>query len=108
MGLGRFTAAVMWVINEVFVSSLSNSDESILLCEQDEKTGIFLLSEIEIAGNFGKWDRIIKHNENIFVRTLSKLKRLTIFFSLSPSEVLWHQYGSCSTGVGGKFIIIDK
>lgn len=83
MGLGKFTAAVMWVIREVF-----NGNDS-LLCSPDEKSGRFLLNEIELAGNFGKWDSRIHRRKGYIGRVAENLGRLTTFFSLSPSEVLW-------------------
>lgn len=86
MGLERFVSAVMWVIKEVFIP---NSSGVILLCNPDEKVGRFLLEEIEIAGNFGKWDRRFNYKGNHIRRALANLNRLCSFFSLSPSEVLW-------------------
>ena len=83
MGLGKFTAAVMWVIREVF-----NGNES-LLCSPDEKSGRFLLNEIELAGNFGKWDSRIHRRKGYIGKVVGNLGRLTTFISLSPSEVLW-------------------
>lgn len=83
MGLGKFTAAVMWVIREVFKGN------DFLLCSPDEKSGRFLLNEIELAGNFGKWDSRIHRRKGYIGRVAENLGRLTTFFSLSPSEVLW-------------------
>ena len=91
MGLGKFTAAVMWVIREVFLpSSQSLTDDSdFLLCSPDEKSGRFLLNEIELAGNFGKWDKRLHRRKGYVGRVVENLGRLATFFSLSPSEVLW-------------------
>lgn len=91
MGLGKFTAAVMWVIREVFIPSQQpqTEDNDILLCHPDEKSGSFLLNEIELAGNFGQWDCRIHRRKGYFGMVAGKLVRLTRFFSLSPSEVLW-------------------
>ena len=91
MGLGEFTAAVMWVIREVFLpSSQSRTDDNdFLLCSPDEKSGRFLLNEIEIAGNFGKWDKRLHRRKGYVGRLVDNLSRLTTFFSLSPSEVIW-------------------
>ena len=83
LGLGKFTAAVMWVIREAF-----NGNDS-LLCSPDEKSGRFLLNDIELAGNFGKWDSRIHRRKGDIGRVVENLGRLTTFFSLSPSEVLW-------------------
>lgn len=93
MGLGKFTAAVMWVIGEVFLPSpqfpTETDGDDFLLCSPDEKAGRFLLDEIEIAGNFGKWDERIHRGEGSVGRIVGILGRLATFFSISPSEVLW-------------------
>lgn len=91
MGLGKFTAAVMWVIREVFLPSSQSltDDDDFLLCNPDEKSGRFLLSEIELAGNFGKWDKRLHRRKGYVGRLVDNLSRLTTFFSLSPSEVIW-------------------
>ena len=91
MGLGKFAAAVMWVIREVFLPSSQSltDDDDFLLCNPDEKSGRFLLSEIELAGNFGKWDKRLHRRKGYVGRLVDNLSRLTTFFSLSPSEVIW-------------------
>lgn len=87
MRLSRFTAALMWVIQSVF--GTSQSDNQFLLCEPDEIYGRFLLNEIEIGGNFGKWDKRIAKRRKVFGRISGNIVRLFSFISLSPSEVLW-------------------
>lgn len=91
LGLGKFTAAVMWVIERVFLPSHQSRTESedYLLCSPDAKSGRFLLNEIELAGNFGKWDSRIHRRKGYIGRVVENLGRLTTFFSLSPSEVIW-------------------
>lgn len=91
MGLGKFTAAVMWVIREVCLplSQSLTDDDDFLLCSPDEKSGRFLLNEIELAGNFGKWDKRLHRRKGYLGRVVENLSRLATFFSLSPSEVLW-------------------
>ena len=91
MGLGKFTAAVMCVIREVFLPSSQSltDDNDFLLCSPDEKSGRFLLNEIELAGNFGKWDKRLHRRKGYVGRVVENLNRLATFFSLSPSEVLW-------------------
>ena len=91
MGLGKFTAAVMWVIREVFMPSSQSQTEGndFLLFSPDEKSGRFLLDEIEISGNFGKWDKRLHQKKGYVGKLVKNLARLTTFYSLSPSEVLW-------------------
>ena len=50
-GMKRFVGAVMYVLRIVF-----DIDETLLLCESNNKEGDFLLDEIMRGGNFGKYD----------------------------------------------------
>ena len=82
----RFTAAVMWVLQQVY-----GMDRRYLLTEPDEREGRFLLDEIMLAGNFGHYDKRFqrKENENTLHRALRKMKRNFRFVTNYPSEVLW-------------------
>ena len=82
----RFTAAVMWVLQQVY-----GMDSRYLLTEPDEREGRFLLDEIMLAGNFGHYDKRFqrKENENTLHRALRKMKRNFRFVTNYPSEVLW-------------------
>lgn len=51
LGVKRFVAAVMYVLQEVFGLS-----EQLMLCAPNERDGQFLLNEILQAGNFGQHD----------------------------------------------------
>ena len=82
----RFTAAVMWVLQQV-----CGMDSRYLLTEPDEREGRFLLNEIMLAGNFGHYDERIKRVANesalrVFVRRVMRNFR---FVRSYPSEVLW-------------------
>ena len=82
----RFTAAVMWVLQEVFAM-----DERYLLTDPNEEEGRFLLSEIMLAGNFGHYDERIKRSAKVtewglFCRRVGRNLR---FLRSYPSEVLW-------------------
>ena len=77
IGLGKFAAAMMWVLKEA-----CGATDDMLICEPDEKEGRFLLSEIKAAGNFG-FNRVgeeLKHNS---------LKRYWVMGKHYPGQVLW-------------------
>lgn len=86
MGLVRFARAVMYV--ELQALGLK---QEYWLCEPDEKAGRCLLDEIELSGNFGKYDernRLVDRNSKTQVY-LHNVRRNFVFFRFSPSEVLW-------------------
>lgn len=82
----RFTAAVMWVLREVY-----GMDGRYLLTKPDEREGRFLLGEIMLAGNFGQYDERMQHErgESALHWGLRKVKRNFRFVRSYPSEVLW-------------------
>lgn len=85
-GMKRFVGAVMYVLRIVF-----DIDETLLLCEPNNKEGEFLLDEILRGGNFGKYD---DRNKAIPVDSkikhgLFNIKRNLRYFKHYPSEVLW-------------------
>ena len=82
----RFTAAVMWVLQEVY-----GMESRYLLTEPNEREGRFLLSEIMLAGNFGQYDERLQHErgEGALHWGLRKIKRNFRFVRSYPSEVLW-------------------
>lgn len=84
--MARFTAAIMWVMQEVF-----GMEDCYLLTAPNEKDGRFLLNEIMLAGNLGKYDkRIIRKNtESNISYGIRKLFRNARFIYSYPSEVLW-------------------
>jgi len=86
MGLAGFAGAVMYVERQVF-----GLGQEYWLCEPDWKSGNRLLEEIELAGNFGKYDgRNLRVNRNSRIDVyLHNVKRNFVFFRFSPSEVLW-------------------
>lgn len=82
----RFTAAVMWVLHEVF-----GMEECYMLTTPNEQEGRFLLCEIMLAGNFGHHDERIKRvaNESPLHTFVRRVKRNFRFVRSYPSEVLW-------------------
>ncbi len=86
LGMMRFTRAVMWVLQEVF-----GMPDRYLLTSPDAKEGRFLLDEIMLAGNFGKYDERMQRaaGEGTFRWGLRKVLRNFRFVRSYPSEVLW-------------------
>lgn len=87
VGLGRFTGGLMFVMREIF-----GLPESGFLCPVNQKYGTFMLREMIVAGNFGKFDR-----RNAAIEADGRLMRLlrkffgrqSRFLTYFPSEVLW-------------------
>lgn len=109
-GMKRFASGVMWVLAYVFDNGQRTTDNGQLatsqqveiehmvrpwmICEPNEKEGMFLLNEIMLAGNFGKYDE-----RNRKMQRASKLKRFWLltkrnwrFFKHYPSEVFWDPF----------------
>ena len=85
-GMLKFTAAVMYVLHEVFAMPIHY-----YICEPNEKEGRKLLAEIMQGGNFGQYDTrdaalkkggMMKHG-------VWKLKRVMRLVSSYPEEALW-------------------
>ena len=83
--MSSFVSAMMWVLSYVF-----SLDHKNMLTTPDAKVGKFLLEEIIVAGNFGKYDpRITWHGKGILHNfTCSVIKNFR-FIKYFPSEVLW-------------------
>ena len=96
LGLKKFATATMWVLRNVFALP-----EKYLLCAPDLKEGKFLLHEILMAGNFGRYDKRIKRSYNInmwghvfsmpntFVHSIEKTKHNFRLLRHYPEEVFW-------------------
>ena len=85
-GMGKFAAAVMYVLHEVFAMPTHY-----YICKPNEKEGKKLLAEIMQGGNFGQYDTrdaglkkggMMKHG-------VWKLKRVMRLVSSYPEEALW-------------------
>lgn len=95
LGLDRFAAGIMYIMNSVF-----RLDDRYLLCKPDSGEGAFVLSEIMQAGNFGKYDkRISGYDFSVpWKRFVYRVARSIHFITHYPAEVLllpfwklWHQ-----------------
>lgn len=86
LGLVKFAEAVMYVEQQMF-----GLEPEFLLCKPNEKLGKLLLAEIELAGNFGKYDKRYQHvdRKSRMDVYLHNVKRNFVFFKFAPSEVLW-------------------
>lgn len=93
-GMGKFAAAVMWVLHEVFAMPAHY-----YICEPNEREGQKLLAEIMQGGNFGHYDKCGKkmRNGGTIPHAIWKLKRVMRFVSSYPEEALceplfrvWH------------------
>lgn len=84
-GMQRFASALMYVLHEVF-----RLDEGYFIGEADKDAGEFLLREIMMAGNFGRYDSRVKmaRHENGVQRLLRRQKRNMRFFNYYAEEVM--------------------
>ena len=91
LGMKPFASAVMYVLQKVFAMP-----SEYLICQPDAKQGEFLLNEIMLAGNFGKYDsrNVISTNEGYIKRFIRRQKRFMRFLTQYPSEVIWGPYFS--------------
>lgn len=107
LGMKPFASAVMWVLTQVFEPSHDNDDDTPrydnwasrwpwVICKPDAKRGEFLLNEIMLAGNFGKYDsrNVISTNEGYLKRFVRRQRRFLRFLTQYPSEVLCGPYFS--------------
>lgn len=83
-GLYNVASAVMYVLHEVF-----GLEQKQMLVPVDERRGRFLLEEIMLAGNFGKYDKRLEGNRKAFGKNMARLKRDIRFLRYFPSECLW-------------------
>ena len=84
--LAKFVEAVMYVEQQMF-----GLEPEFFLCKPNERLGKRLLAEIELAGNFGKYDERNQqvNRKNRMHVYLHNVKRNFVFFEFAPSEVLW-------------------
>lgn len=87
LGMERFCKAMMYIMQEVF-----GLEKEFLILPPSKKEGEFLLSEIMLAGNFGKWDERIQRldKETPLHKYFRKIKRNLRFMTSYPDEVIWN------------------
>lgn len=84
----KFCKSIMWIEREIL-----GLEPEYLLSNEDEEGGKFLLNEILLAGNFGKYDsRIIRDKSGIFTHAFRHIKRNLRFVKHYPQEALWTPY----------------
>ncbi len=103
LGLTRFASAVMYVMQTVFGMA-----KEYMFVEPEPEEGKFLIDEIMLAGNFGKYDlrSLPQEDEDIFQKFIRKQTRRMRFLRYHPEETLsaplfilwqrcwriWHKY----------------
>lgn len=84
-GMQRFASGVMWIMKHVF-----GLDDMYLLCESNEKEGLYILEKVMNGGNFGKHDerraKKLKGKKGVVLNVLKHNWHLLLHY---PSEVLW-------------------
>ena len=85
-GLKKFVATVMYMMRRVF-----DIEDSLLLCQPNQKEGEYLFAEILRGGNFGRYDDRNKHlpTESRMKRGIENVKRNLRFLKHYPNEVIW-------------------
>ena len=84
LGLYDVAAAVMYVLKEILLM-----EESMLLVPADERSGKFFMNEIMQSGNFGQYDKRVRHNVSQLSHNIQRLKRDFRLMWYFPSECLW-------------------
>lgn len=84
LGLYDVAAAVMYVLKEILLM-----EESMLLVPADERSGKFFMNEIMQSGNFGQYDKRVRHNVSQLSQNIQRLKRDFRLMWYFPSECLW-------------------
>lgn len=85
-GMGKFAAAVMYVLHKAFAMPTHYC-----ICEPNEKEGRKLLAEIMQGGNFGQYDTrdAALKKGGMMKHAVWKLKRVMRLVSSYPEEALW-------------------
>ena len=85
VGMCKFTAAVMYVMKEIF-----GLPDKYLLLEPNDRIGKILVSEILVAGNFGFMIIVIHLQVNQFIPNIFLEIYRNLHFAIDfPSETVW-------------------
>lgn len=86
LGISKFASALMYVMQVTFGLKPEN-----MLADPDPKEGAFLLNEILLAGNFGKYDTRFNgiQTSSLWHEFILHVKRNIHFLSHYPREVIW-------------------
>lgn len=86
LGLRRFASAMMWIMGYVF-----RLEKEKMLCEPDEKEGMYILNEVMQNGNMGHHDHRIKRvSKNAKIQSVAASIQHTWHLATHyPSEFLW-------------------
>ena len=85
IGMGRFAAAMMWVLQETM-----GLEREKMICEPSEEDGKFLLGEIVRGGNFGKYDdRKTRDTSNYFSSFYGSIFRNMRYLRFNPFDWFW-------------------
>ncbi|MBO7596349.1 MAG: nucleotidyltransferase family protein [Bacteroidales bacterium] len=80
--LKSFAAALMWVLQHIFVM-----DNSLMLCPPNQQSGQIILEEISRNGNFGWYSDYF--NDNFVKRQLKYRKKVFKLFKHFPKDIFW-------------------
>lgn len=83
-GIYRFTQGLMWVLQEVL-----GLERKLMICEPIENEGSFILSEVMRGGNFGHYDKRLKHGKGKIATFVDIVKHNLRLFSHYPADSIW-------------------
>lgn len=88
-GLMKFAGALVFVMQKVF-----GLEEQYAFVKPNVRLGEFLLNEVMVAGNFGKYDHRYRlgEYEYSFRRVVETFKRNMTLITRFPGEILWSPY----------------
>lgn len=85
IGMGRFAAAMMWVLQETM-----GLEREKKICEPSEEDGKFLLGEIMRGGNFGHHDdRKTRNTKNYLSSFIGGITRNFRYLRFNPFDWFW-------------------